>query len=420
MLDENMTMKVALFRYSLIAPIITDTFTQGSAKEYFECICARKHSSPNGDVKEYAPATLKSWLSLYRKFGIDGLYPKSRSDKGSLRKVPDEVKDFIVSSKLSNPKRSAKYIYHQLLAKGYISLGDVSLSTIQRFISSNKLSFDSASSIDRRAFEFESVNDCWQSDISVGPYITVDGKKRKTYIIAIIDDFSRLITYAEAFYSENLLSLLSVFKSAVSTRGIPKKLFVDNGKVFRSNQIQFICASIGCILCFARPYSPESKGKIERWFRSLHSQWMNITDWNEFSSIENVNESLFAYVSTYNSSYHSSISSNPIDRFSSSLDSIRFVSSKKELDYIFLYRVIRKVRGDSTISINNVLFETPHKYMGEKVNVRYDPTSLDKAFIFSEPGILLDTIYPVKKVDNSKIRREHNVRGVDFSVFSSN
>ncbi|WP_427338454.1 DDE-type integrase/transposase/recombinase [Caloranaerobacter sp. DY30410] len=117
---------------------------------------------------------------------------------------------------------------------------------------------------DRRAFEFEFPNECWQSDISVGPYLTINGRKHKTYIIAIIDDASRLIVHCEAFLSDNFLSFLSVFKNGVAKRGITKKLFIDNGKVYKSQQMQFICASLGTILCYTRPYSPESKGKIER------------------------------------------------------------------------------------------------------------------------------------------------------------
>ncbi len=83
-----------------------------------------------------------------------------------------------------------------------------------------------------------------------------------------------LLFTVKLFFKDDFLSLLSVFKNGVAKRGIPKKLFVDNGKVYKSNQMQFICANLGTILCYARPYSPESEGKIERCFRTLHDQWM--------------------------------------------------------------------------------------------------------------------------------------------------
>ncbi|HBC96913.1 MAG TPA: integrase [Clostridium sp.] len=418
-MDESLRQRIALFRYSLIAPLVTETFTQPTAREYLEDICSKKYDTPRGNKEEFAPETLKDWLRKYRRYGIDGLYPKGRSDKGKSRKLPDEAKDFIVSSKINFPRRSAKAIYQELIAKGYIGYGNISLSTIQRFISKAGISKRKLEPVDRRAFEFEFANDCWQSDISVGPYLTIDGKKHKTYIIAIIDDASRLIIHAEAFFSENLLALLSVFKKGIAKRGIPKKLFVDNGKVYKSNQMQFICASLGTILCYARPFSPESKGKVERWFKTLQDQWMNVIDWASFKSLEELNVSLAHYVEKdYNNTVHSSIGQVPVDKFFGHIERIRFVASKQELDYIFLYRVCRKVKNDATVSIDNLLFEVPMKYIGDRINIRYDPTCLDKAFIFSEDGKLMDGICPVKKIDNSKIRRNDNVKPVDFSCFT--
>lgn len=133
-MDEKLRQSIALFRYSLIAPLLTDTFTQNTAKEYLEEICAKEYDTPKGLKRQYAPETLKDWLRHYRKYGIDGLYPKVRSDKGKPRKITDEAKEFIISSKLSNPKRSAKSIYQELIAKGYVSYNQISLSTVQRFI----------------------------------------------------------------------------------------------------------------------------------------------------------------------------------------------------------------------------------------------------------------------------------------------
>ena len=58
------------------------------------------------------------------------------------------------------------------------------------------------------------------------------------------------------------------------------------------------------------------------------------------------------------------------------------------------------------------------KYIGDNVNVRYDVT-MDRAYIFSDDGKVLDAIYPLKRIDNSKIRRNENVKTVDFSCFSN-
>ena len=61
---------------------------------------------------------------------------------------------------------------------------EVSLSTVTRFISKNNLKFRN-SSTERKAFELENPNDCWQADTSVGPYLIIDGKKKKTVLIMV-------------------------------------------------------------------------------------------------------------------------------------------------------------------------------------------------------------------------------------------
>lgn len=417
-MNDETKNQIAVFRFSLIAPIINRTFTQRSVKEYLEEVCAQKYEAPGKLKGVYAPETLKNWLYRYRREGIDGLMPKGRKDKGTIRALSQAQRHQITAMKIENPVLSAKAIYSSLIASGSICYKDVSLCTIQRFISKNAELLRPSPSKDRKAFEFEFPNDCWQSDISVGPYITVEGKKKRTYIIAFLDDASRLILHCEAFYSDNFISLLSVFKKAVAKRGVPKKIFVDNGKVYKSEQMQFICAFLGTTLCFAEPYSPQSKGKIERWFKTMQQQWMSVLDWATFTSLEDLNASLSSYVERYNNQYHSSIKQKPLDRFLEHASKLKFISSQKELDFAFLYRVERSVKNDATISLNNELFQVPMQFIGQRIHVRYDPTHLSKAYIFSSDGKCLESIVPVKKIDNSKVRRAHNIKPFDFSSFS--
>lgn len=418
-MDEKSKEKIALFRFSLIAPLINDTYQEPTAKAYLESICARVYDVPFYGKREYSPATVKGWLLEYRKHGIEGLYPVQRCDKGASRSLSESVKQYVTDLKAIHPKRSAKSIYLELVAKGMICAGSISISTLQRFIQNNCLQSCGFEPKDRRAFEMEYPGDCWQTDISVGPYLTINGRKLKTYLVAYIDDSSRAVMASAFFFEQNLAAVLSVFKMAVQRRGIPKKLFMDNGKVFRSEQLQLICASLGTIVSYAEPFQPQSKGKIERWFQTLQSQWLNLLDWNKISSIEELNEMLYDYVeNTYHQRIHSSIKSKPIDKYIAHIDRIRFVPSKQELDFMFLYRVTRKVKNDATIPISNVIFEVPAKYTGEQIKVRYDPTSLDKVYIFDDSGSCCETVYPLNKIDNSKVVRTTAKIPADFSAFS--
>jgi len=416
-MDEDLRQKIALFRFSLIAPILNNTFQNKTVKEYLQEICAKKYDSPNGLKKEYTPATIKDWLRLYKLKGIDGLYPRKRNDKGNTRILSKELKELILALKKANPKRSAKSIYQEIIVKNFLKPSEISLSTIQRYVKNIDLE-DYECIKDRRAFEFESPNDCWQSDISVGPYLTINGAKHKTYIVAFLDDSSRLIVSCKAFEADNLVAVLKVFRDAIAKRGVPKKVFFDNGKVFRAGQMELICASLGCTLCFAEPYSPQSKGKIERWFQTLQKQWQHLLDTSSFNSINELNESLNQYVeSQYNSAYHSGIKGKPIDKFMSNIQNLKLLS-EQDIKNTFLYRVIRKVKNDATVSIDKKLYEVPTTYIGSKINIRYDPTNDAEAYIFNENGERLEWILKVNKIDNSKIRRGSKKDPVDFSPFS--
>ena len=418
-MDEKLRREIALFRFSLIAPILNNTYPNKTVKDYLEEICAKVYDSPLGLKKEYAPSTIKEWLRLYKTKGIDGLYPKNRSDKGESRKLKAEVKELVISLKKANPKRTAKSIYQEIIITTKVKPFELSLSTVQRYIKNLDLSTDSNIK-DRRAFEFENANDCWQSDISVGPYLTINGVKHKTYIVAFLDDASRLIVSCKAFKSDNLLSVLEVFKDAVATRGVPKKVFFDNGKVYRSGQMELICASLGCALCFAEPYSPQSKGKIERWFQTLQKQWQQLIDTSSFQSIDELNKYLNEYVEhNYNRAYHNGIKDKPINKFLANIDNIKRFT-EQELRNVFLYRVERKVKNDSTVSIDKEIYEVPSKYIGSKLYIRYDPTNNEEAFIFSENGERLERIVKVNKIDNSKLKRGSKKEAVDFSPFSDN
>ena len=419
-MDESMQQKVALFRYALIAPILNETYTQATAKEYLESVCSKNYDVPYYGKREFSPATLKTWLLYYRKHGIDGLKPSRRSDKGNTRALSEAAKEYITMVKTQAPEKAIISIYHELLAKGIIEAGSVSPSSIQRFVHNHNLNKAKTVPKDRRAFSMEYPGDCWQTDISQGPYLTINGKKMRTYLTAFIDDASRAIMAASFSYEQNLISVLSVFKQAVQRRGIPKKLFMDNGKVFRSDQLQYICASLGTIVSYAAPYSAASKGKIERWFKTLQSQWLNLLDWNSIASLEELNQRLQAYIETqYHQAVYSTIKAKPLDKYMEHINRIRFIPSKQELDNIFLYRVTRKIKNDATVSISNVLFEVSAKYIGDQVQIRYDPSCLDKAYIFNDSGVCLDVVYPVDRVANSRIPRSILTKNtLDFSAFS--
>ena len=105
------------------------------------------------------------------------------------------------------PKLPATIVYQRLLDTNTIVKKDVSLSTVNRFVQKYKDSKGITPIKDMRRYECEHINEVWCGDSSVGPYLKVDGKKQRTYIIALIDDASRMIVGIDIFFNVSILLL---------------------------------------------------------------------------------------------------------------------------------------------------------------------------------------------------------------------
>jgi len=397
--------EIGLFRFSLIAPVVNGTYEACSKMQYYRNIAAKTHTHPNGKKVKYSSGTIKGWYLAYMKKGIDGLLPKGRNDAGLPRSFSEEAIDKIHDIKEKYPYITTKMVYQKLVEDKYIKASEVSLSSVYRYIRDNNLKRNQMAPVERRAYEMEHSNDCWQGDTSYGPKIIINGKKVQTYLISLIDDKSRLVTHAEFFLNDNAINLQIVLKKAIKKYGIPKKLFVDNGKPYKNTQLNLICASLGIALIHARPYSGASKGKIERLFRTLKDGYINCVDWNVYSSLEHLNSKFNNHLNKeYQNKVHSSIKSTPKNRYLEDSELIRY-KTEEEIEACFLHRVTRKVRNDATIKLNNIYFEVPQKYIRQRINIRYHADSLTEAYIFNEKNENTDTIYPLKKIDNSNIKR---------------
>lgn len=259
--SENITKdnerQMALFKFSLIAPLVNNCDAYESKMSFFREVASKEYVLPNGKKRIFSVATIKTWYQLYQKKGFDSLIRDIRSDNGNSRTIDNNTALEIIKLKEQFPHITGKAIYQKLVQTGVINTKDVSISSLYRFLKENDLKY--LPTVERKAFEMEYSNDCWQCDTSHGPVIKINNKKMQTYLIQIIDDASRLIVGCQFFLNDNSLNLQFVLKQAIKTYGVPKKIFVDNGKPYKNLQFQTICATIGTILIHAKAYSPESK-----------------------------------------------------------------------------------------------------------------------------------------------------------------
>jgi transposase InsO family protein len=411
MLNEKTIQAIGLFKFSLIAPVINDTYNAPSKEQFYRDVASKSHKHPSGEKVKYASGTIKRWHMKYNKDGFEGLLPKQRSDAGLPRSFDEKTIDEINNIKEKFPHITTKMIYQKLIEDGYIKESEVSLSSLYRYIRDNNLKRSQLEGVERKAFEMENVNDCWQADTSHLLRLNIDGKLKKTYLVAILDDKSRLIVHAEIFFNDNAINFQIALKKAIKKFGVPKRVFVDNGGPFKNKQIKLICASLGIHLIQSRPYSPKSKGKIERVFRTVKDNFVHCTDWDQFNSLEELNESFNVYLNEkYQNEIHSVTKKSPREIYKESLDLIKYKPAEA-IDKAFLNRISRTVRTDATITLNTTFYEVPQKYIRRRIKLRYLPDDLSKLFIINQNNEIMETVYPLKKVDNSKIKR----KAIDYS-----
>ena len=390
-MDEKQRQAVALKKFSIIGPVINKQV--GSNIEYFRSVSAEPIEMPYIGMRKYSERTLQGWLNDYRRYGLDGLKAEQRSDKGKRRKITQETQEKIVDERKKMASMPITVFYEHLAAEGIIDPAEVSRPTIYRFVSDMNLmgAFkDESEEKEIRRFSHEHVGDLYQADVLYGPRIKVGGKSVQTYLHAILDDHSRYPMYSQFYDSQNFETLRHCFKEAVMRRGVPRLVYTDNARIYRSQQFEFICASLGCTLLHSQPFVPRGRGKVERFFRTVRMRFLGGLDESSIKSIEELNALYWKWLEEdYCRKSHGGLGGmTPHDVLISQLSNLKMIGDRGLVDEIFLYRVSRKIQHDATVQVGNVLYETDPALAGKRLEIRYEPEWIGNEL--KELGVYLD------------------------------
>lgn len=416
-MDEKKREKIALFRYGVISPLIDSHLEWGDRERILKNISEKEWDIPYSDKMYLSKTTVINWYNQYRDGGgnIESLYPKKRKDKGKTRIISPEIMDNLIKLRRDNPRLSTKRLIEKS-RRSNIFPSDLnpSDSTIYRLLKQYKP--NKKAHVDRRKFEVEMTNDLWQSDCMHGPRVDDNGKKRKSYLFAIIDDHSRLITHAEFYLSESSENFLNCLWKALKKRGVPRKLYTDNGSSFRSHRLRLGCADIGIGLRYAKPYQPQGKGKIERFFRTVRSQFLSDLYNIPMLTLDELNSRLNQYIDNeYHTRKHGSTGETPVERYQKSVSLLR--NAPENLPKFFRKFTSRVVSNDRTVKLEGRLFEAPHGLIGQRVDLRYE--NLDRIEVYLE-DVSVGFLSELNQITNSRIGRiDYSDKHSGGQLFSS-
>jgi transposase InsO family protein len=407
-MDEIQQEKVALFRFGVIGSLISGELIHGELNTRIREICMRRYSIPYSERTTIAFGTIEEWYYKYCHFGFEGLKPVSRSEKGKLKHIRPELKDTLIRMKQEHPKMSAKTMMRKLVSEGKMKPSEISKNTVYRLFK-KELSCPSGTKKEQKRFVHRFPNDCWQADVMYGPYIKdeLSQKAKRTYLVAFLDDTSRLIVGARFFFSESVAHIKTVLKHAVLTYGVPAKLYVDNGRNFCSDDIRIACASMHTALIHCTPYFAQGKGKIERFFRTVRSCCLSCLD--HVNSLEELNNRFDQWLQNeYNRGKHSALDNeSPLTAFLKKIEGrMRRMPKHINSEELFFRKETRLVAKDATFRLNNMLYETQEQYIGKKISVLFDRDDQRQMVKVYDGPCFIHTATPIDYFANAKYKRK--------------
>ena len=332
--------------------------------------------------------TIETWMMRHKKYGIATLDKKTRSDKKTQRKVSsaqlaEAIADVLPTLSLNKVGKVPKStLYRCLLERNYFVRQQLAPTTFYRLLRENDLLNTQTTEKLRTAFAMRFANELWQGDTMYGPSIQqADGKWKKTFLIAFIDDASRLITHAEFFYRDNTDNMIDAFRTALYKRGKPERLYFDNGSNYTSKEILQACLRLDIRLSHAPVRDGAAKGKIERFFRGFRDRFL-VTH-TGFDSLDQLNQLTHEWIENhYNNQPHSSIQMRPLDRFNLDHSRIQFLTNDAFTEEVFFVEEARCVSKVNVFSINNQKFECPVDLRNKTIQVRYNRKQHDRFIVY--------------------------------------
>lgn len=375
MRDQKKAEEIASQRVQLLSPLLADGLDAAQARQIKAGICQQTGISER---------TLRRYLSQYRKAGFGGLKPKGKGQRQSEDAIPSNIMEQAILLRRQVPGRSIAQIiqileWEELAQPGQIKRSTLQEKLAQRGYSSRHMRMYAETGIAARRFQKKYRNQLWHSDIKYGPYLPIgkDGGKKQVYLVSFVDDATRFVLHGQFYPMLDQVIVEDCFRQAIHKYGVPEAVYFDNGSQYRTKWMFRACAKMGIRLLFAKPYSPEATGKVERFNRVVDS-FLNEAALEKPQSLDRFNEMFRVWLEEcYQNKPHSGLEGglSPDTAYRSDKKALKFLTPET-IASAFLHCEERKVDKAGCISFEGRKYEAGLSFIGCTVNVIYDPADI--------------------------------------------
>jgi transposase InsO family protein len=320
------------------------------------------------------PDTGYKWIGRWTSKGE--LADRSRRPHSSPGRTERGIEDRILSIRDSHPAWGARKIVCCLEREGVAAPAASVVHAILR--RNGRISEAPGGAAAKQRFEKEEPNRLWQMDFK-GWIKLLNGSR--CHPLTIVDDHSRYAIGLEACADEQGRTVQGQLQRIFVRYGLPDAFFVDNGTPWgdssgqRWTRFGIWLLKLGVDVLHARPYHPQSRGKNERFHRTLNAEVFALKN---FRSLAEVQRAFDAWRPIYNFERpHQALDQQvPASRSRPSPRSMPQHLPAVEYDDGEIVRTISTTKA--YVSFKGRLWKVPQAFQGERVAIR--PLHIDGQF----------------------------------------
>ncbi len=368
-MDEEARREIGLFRYALIRDAADPGVCKAERGRMVRALSEREHLGPDGRLLRVSRSSLDEWIRAYRAGGFAALLPRSAV---VMPRTAAEVLQLAFTLKRERPDRTAAQVHQIMLAAGE---RPPTVRTLQTHFARQGLNVRGDGRSPGKVygrFEARVPGELWTGDGLHGPMLDTG---RRAVLLAFIDDHSRLLVGWRWGAGEDVLRLEAALRGGLMARGVPEAILVDRGSAFVSSQLLRACAVLGVKLVHASPRAATTKGKIERFFRTVRDQFL--VEINDGVELADLNRLFSAWLEVvYHRRVHSETKMTPLARFEAAGAPV--LPTPALLREAFLWCQERTVTKTATVSLFGNQYEVDAALLARKVELLFDPFDLSR------------------------------------------